>query len=39
VPNGCVLSLQLIGDLLAVVDNRACGGLNVTFSGLYARGQ
>ena len=36
-PNGCRLSLTLIEDVLAVIDNHACGGLNVTFSGLYAR--
>jgi hypothetical protein len=36
-PSECKLSLTLLVDLLAVTDNQACGGQNVTFSGLYAR--
>lgn len=34
---GCELSLWPVGPWLVAVDNGACGGLNVTFSGLYAR--
>lgn len=33
----CVAILVLLGRYLAVVDNHACGGMNVTFSGLYKR--
>ena len=36
-PGECRLSLTLMEDMLAVVDNQACGGMNVTFSGLYVR--
>lgn len=35
----CVATLMLFGRFLAVVDNHACGGMNVSFSGLYRRTQ
>jgi len=34
----CSLRLWLLGPYLAVVDNDACGGANVTFTGLYTHG-
>lgn len=33
----CRVSLRLIGPYLVVVDNDNCGGMNVTFSGIYRR--
>ena len=33
----CVVRLRAAGPYLLVEDNRACGGMNVSFSGLYAR--
>jgi hypothetical protein len=36
-PQGCSASLTLIGDFLVVDDNQACGGHNVSFSGVYRR--
>lgn len=35
--DGCELNLWPVGPWLVAADNGACGGLNVTFSGLYAR--
>ena len=29
--------MQLLGDLLVVADNQECGGMNVSFSGVYRR--
>ena len=34
---GCVVSLLLLGGLMAVTDNEACGGLNVRFIGWFIR--
>ena len=36
-PNGCTATLTLAGELLLVADNGGCGGMNVTFSGVYTR--
>ena len=33
----CSVTLRLVGDLLVVSDNLKCGGLNVTFNGVYRR--
>jgi len=33
----CRVSLRLIGPYLAAIDNGNCGGMNVTFSGIYRR--
>ena len=33
----CKVSMQLIGSFLVVKDNMNCGGMNVTFSGVYRR--
>jgi hypothetical protein len=33
----CVLNLKLIGTWLAAADNGDCGGLNVSFTGVYRR--
>ena len=33
----CHVSFRLFGSYLLVDDNEACGGLNVTFSGVYRR--
>ena len=35
--NLCELELTLLADFLLVADNRRCGGVNVTFSGVYTR--
>ncbi|GGK96330.1 hypothetical protein [Deinococcus radiotolerans] len=35
--DGCTLSLWPVGPWLVAQDNGACGGLNVTFGGLYTR--
>jgi len=36
-PQACSATLRLIGDVMVVADNGACGGMNVTFSGVYRR--
>ncbi|HEX4196130.1 MAG TPA: hypothetical protein VHZ26_01680 [Caulobacteraceae bacterium] len=36
-PSGCTATLTLVGTLLVVADNRNCGGMNVSFSGVYQR--
>jgi hypothetical protein len=36
-PDICTAELELYGRYLVVDDNGKCGGLNVTFSGLYVR--
>ena len=33
----CRARLRLFGPYLAVEDNTACGGMNVTFAGVYSR--
>lgn len=33
----CKVSLKLLGDYLIVSDNLNCGGVNVTFSGVYLK--
>ncbi len=33
----CRLTLRLVGPYLVASDNRQCGGLNVTFDGVYRR--
>lgn len=33
----CQVSMTLVGDYLLVDDNRHCGGMNVSFQGLYAK--
>lgn len=33
----CAATLKLLGDALIVHDNRNCGGMNVTFDGVYYR--
>ncbi|TPG10903.1 hypothetical protein [Sphingomonas oligophenolica] len=35
--NGCEIVAKRRGPYLAVSDNNACGGVNVSFGGLYAR--
>jgi hypothetical protein len=35
--NLCELELTLLADFLVISDNRRCGGVNVTFSGVYTR--
>ena len=35
--NDCRVSFTLLGDYLVASDNRRCGGVNVTFSGVYRR--
>lgn len=34
----CSVRMWQLGPYLAVADNNACGGMNVTFTGLYAHG-
>ncbi len=36
-PQACSATLRLIGDALVVADNQQCGGMNVSFSGVYRR--
>jgi hypothetical protein len=36
-PDGCTASLTLVGALLVVADNNNCGGMNVSFTGVYRR--
>jgi hypothetical protein len=33
----CAATLKLVGDFLVVTDNLKCGGVNVTFNGVYRR--
>ena len=35
----CELELTLLRDFLVIADNRKCGGMNVSFSGVYMRGR
>lgn len=35
--DGCRLTLRLVGAYLLASDNKRCGGLNVTFDGVYRR--
>lgn len=37
-PEDCAAKLDLYGRYLVVEDNRGCGGLNVSFTGTYVRG-
>ena len=34
---GCEVDLSLIGNFLNVQDNRECGGMNVTFAGVWQK--
>lgn len=34
---GCQVSLTLVGHLLLAADNNECGGMNVSFTGVYRR--
>jgi hypothetical protein len=36
-PDGCRATMTLIGSLLVVADNDQCGGMNVSFTGVYQR--
>ena len=36
-PEDCAAKLELYGRYLLVEDNRGCGGLNVSFTGIYVR--
>ena len=36
-PEDCRATLRLVGPYLVVADNKRCGGLNVTFDGVYRR--
>lgn len=36
-PDGCAAKLELLGRYLMVEDNGMCGGLNVSFTGIYVR--
>ncbi len=33
----CKVTLRLVGEFLVVHDNMRCGGMNVSFSGVYRR--
>ena len=35
--SGCKVRMHRIGELLLVEDNGNCGGVGVTFTGLYHR--
>ena len=35
--DGCVVDLWLTGPFLVARDNMRCGGMNVTFTGVYRR--
>lgn len=35
--DGCKLELSLLGSYLVVKDNNVCGGLNVSFRGVYRK--
>jgi len=36
-PQACSATLRLIGDVIVATDNGACGGMNVSFSGVYRK--
>ncbi|HWS89789.1 MAG TPA: hypothetical protein VN282_22670 [Pyrinomonadaceae bacterium] len=36
-PEDCQAKLRLVGPYLLVTDNKQCGGVNVTFDGVYRR--
>jgi hypothetical protein len=36
-PDDCQATLRLVGPYLVVSDNKQCGGVNVTFDGVYRR--
>lgn len=36
-PQACTVTLRLVGDALVVADNQNCGGMNVSFTGVYRR--
>jgi hypothetical protein len=36
-PEDCQATLRLVGTYLVVSDNKQCGGVNVTFDGVYRR--
>ena len=36
-PDACRATLRLVGDVLVAADNQNCGGMNVSFSGVYRR--
>jgi hypothetical protein len=36
-PDSCAAKLELYGRYLVVEDNNGCGGLNVSFTGIYVR--
>ena len=36
-PEDCQATLRLVGPYLVVSDNKQCGGVNVTFDGVYRR--
>jgi hypothetical protein len=36
-PSDCTATLTLVGTLLVAADNGNCGGMNVSFSGVYQR--
>jgi hypothetical protein len=36
-PKRCAARIRQLGPYLAVIDNDACGGVNVSFTGLYTR--
>ncbi len=38
-PAGCEVAIKMVGKYLRVADNNQCGGMNVRFSGFYAKQQ
>jgi hypothetical protein len=36
-PEDCAAKLELLGRYLTVEDNKGCGGINVSFTGIYVR--
>lgn len=34
----CSMKIRAVGDFLVVTDNKKCGGVNVTFDGVYRKG-
>jgi hypothetical protein len=36
-PEDCLVKLRLVGPYLVASDNKQCGGVNVTFDGVYRR--
>lgn len=34
-PGLCQVALRVVGHFLFAADNQNCGGMNVTFNGLY----